>query len=352
MAMIRCTGCGRSLPDTAVGCGNCGRPVGFEPAPYVPVEDLPPLPPLPPMATQLPLFPVATHKFVVLSICTFGIYVAYWCYQNWVRIRYEQGPRSVPLLLAFTAPVSSYWLFRHIRAVAAEHEIAVGWQPAALAVLYFVMSALGNLPDGWWLLGVLSVLPLIPVHQATVRINDQHAARVSEDRNTSYSGANLAAIVVGGTVLLTAVATVFIGEDLNMKPDRTGPESVDAYIADAPAEARRRLTQMRRAIKAAAPGAAEKMSYGIPTFTLDGPLVHYAAFTHHVGFYPGASGIARFARELRGFSSGKGSVQFPLDQPLPLDLVTTIVTFRVRENTARAAAKAATQTPVRARRPR
>src|SRR5262249_61991534 len=90
----------------------------------------------------------------------------------------------------------------------------------------------------------------------------------------------------------------------------------------------------------AAPSAREKISYRIPTFALCGNLVHFAAFEHHIGFYPGASGVKQFARKLNSYDFAKGSVQFPHDRPLPLDLVAEIVRFRLAENLARYAPKA------------
>lgn len=214
------------------GCGNCGRPVDWVPTPYVPVEDV--APPLPVMAS-LPLFPVATHKFVLLSVCTFGAYVVYWCYQNWIRIKDASGADISPFWRAVMAPVSCYWLFKEIRATAVGRGLPIGWHPAVLATLYFVMSALANLPSEWSLVSVLSVLPLIPAHQATVRINDLDAANSSEDRNSRYSGANLAAIVVGGVILLGAVATVFLSDNA-ATPDTKAPQTIDASGHDAPAD--------------------------------------------------------------------------------------------------------------------
>lgn len=237
MAVTRCGGCGRLLPDGVPGCGNCGRPVDWVPTPYVPVEDV--VPPRP-VAASLPMFPVATHKFVLLSVCTFGAYVVYWCYQNWVRIKDASGTDISPFWRAVMAPVSCYWLFKEIRAVADGRGLRVGWHPAVLATLYFAMSALANLPSEWSLVSILSVLPLIPVHQATVRINDLDAAHSSEDRNSTYSGANLAVIVVGGVVLLAAVATVFQSENATT-PDSKAPQTIDAYRDDAPAAVRAAL---------------------------------------------------------------------------------------------------------------
>ena len=113
-------------------------------------------------------------------------------------------------------------------------------------------------------------------------------------------------------------------------------ESVNEYIAGFPADVRKILTKIRRTIRKAAPKAREKIAYGIPTFTLNGNLVHFAAFKNHIGFYPDPSGIETFARELSPYESAKGSVQFPLDRPIPYDLITRIVKFRVQENQGKA----------------
>ena len=110
------------------------------------------------------------------------------------------------------------------------------------------------------------------------------------------------------------------------------PEPIEAYIASHPPAVQARLREMRALIRACAPEATEKISYGIPTFYLRGNLVHYAAFTRHVGFYPGADGIAHFAQELAPWKMGKGSVQFPLGEPLPEELLRRIVSYRVEQN--------------------
>lgn len=112
----------------------------------------------------------------------------------------------------------------------------------------------------------------------------------------------------------------------------TSSADVDAYIATFPEAVAKRLSAMRAAIAAEAPLATERMSYGIPTFHLNGNLVHFAGFAQHVGFYPGPTGITAFAAALKRYKRGKGSVQFPHDEPLPLDLVSEIVRFRVAEN--------------------
>jgi len=109
--------------------------------------------------------------------------------------------------------------------------------------------------------------------------------------------------------------------------------SIDEYIRSYPEEIQKLLNEIRDAIKTAAPEATEKISYQIPTFYLNGNLVHFAAFKNHIGFYPTSSGIAAFKDELKDYKSSKGSVQFPLDKPMPTDLIKRIVKFRVIENT-------------------
>jgi uncharacterized protein YdhG (YjbR/CyaY superfamily) len=118
-------------------------------------------------------------------------------------------------------------------------------------------------------------------------------------------------------------------------PMRSTATTIDEYVAGFPAKNQEALGEVRALIAAAAPGATETISYAIPTFDLRGRhLVHFAAFTRHLGLYPTSSGIAAFADELAPYKRAKGSVQFPLDQPLPLDLIRRIVEFRVAEVTA------------------
>ncbi len=114
-----------------------------------------------------------------------------------------------------------------------------------------------------------------------------------------------------------------------------GPAAVDAYIAAFPAATRGRREAMRRTIRSVAPEATEKIDYGMPTFVLNGNLVHFAGYARHIGFYPGAAGIATFEGELARYQHAKGSVQFPLDEPVPHSLVKRIGRFRVEQNLKR-----------------
>ena len=121
-----------------------------------------------------------------------------------------------------------------------------------------------------------------------------------------------------------------------MEITKTSPTTIDEYISGFPSDVQSVLQTLRQTIHQAAPDAVEKISYGMPTFTLKGNLVHFGAFKTHIGFYPTPSGIENFKDELAVYKGAKGSVQFPLDEPLPLDLVRRIVEFRVEENLAKA----------------
>lgn len=117
------------------------------------------------------------------------------------------------------------------------------------------------------------------------------------------------------------------------------PKNIDAYIAGFSANAQKLLLQLRSTIKKAAPKAEEVISYSMPAFRQNRILVYFAAYKNHIGFYPMASGIAAFKKELSVFKGAKGSVQFPIDQPLPIGLITKIVKFRVKEDLEKAEIK-------------
>lgn len=117
-------------------------------------------------------------------------------------------------------------------------------------------------------------------------------------------------------------------------------ETIDAYIAGFPEDIQAILQKIRAIVRKAAPDAEEAIRYQIPTFTLNGNLVHFAAFKNHIGFYPTPSATGKFKKELAKYEAGKGSVRFPLDQPIPYALIRDIVKFRVAENASKAEAKA------------
>jgi len=124
-----------------------------------------------------------------------------------------------------------------------------------------------------------------------------------------------------------------------MTTNKTTPKNIDAYIANFPKNVQEILSELRAIIRDAAPEAEEAISYQMPTFRFKGNLVHFAAHKNHIGFYPTPSGIEKFKKELSVYGGAKGSVKFPIDKPLPFDLISKIVKFRVAENLEKAATK-------------
>ena len=122
-------------------------------------------------------------------------------------------------------------------------------------------------------------------------------------------------------------------------PPRIKYTSVDEYIADQPKTAQEKLETLRGTILKAAPGAKEVISYNMPAIRLHGLIVWYASFKSHIGLYPHASTIVAFSKELAKYKTAKGSIQFPMDEPLPLALIKKMVQFRVKEDKEKAAAK-------------
>ena len=118
---------------------------------------------------------------------------------------------------------------------------------------------------------------------------------------------------------------------------RSTARSIDEYIAEFPPATQELLTEMRKLIRASAPDATEKISYAIPTFHSNGNLVHFAGYERHIGFYPGSDGIEAFKKDLKPYKTAKGSVQFPLDEPLPKDLIRRMVEYRVATNARKVA---------------
>ena len=110
-------------------------------------------------------------------------------------------------------------------------------------------------------------------------------------------------------------------------------DTVDEYIASYPPEVRVILEKIRDIVRKAAPGAEERIAYGMPTYKMKRNLVHFAAFKEHIGLYPTPSATGAFAKELEPYESGKGSIRFPLNKPIPYDLIKRIVEFRVKEET-------------------
>jgi uncharacterized protein YdhG (YjbR/CyaY superfamily) len=117
-----------------------------------------------------------------------------------------------------------------------------------------------------------------------------------------------------------------------MKSVKKGYKSIDHYIISFPEPVQKKLVKLRDLIREQAPEAQEKISYQMPTFFLNGNLVHFAAYSKHIGFYPTSSGIRAFRSKLSKYKNAKGSVQFPIEEPLPVELIKRMVKFRVEEN--------------------
>lgn len=124
-----------------------------------------------------------------------------------------------------------------------------------------------------------------------------------------------------------------------MRTNQRKPQNIDEYIAGFPKEVQEILEKIRMTIRKAAPDAEETINYQIPTFTLQGNLVHFAAYKNHIGFYPTPTGIAKFKNELSVYEGAKGSIKFPLDKPIPFGLISKIAKFRIKENLERTKAK-------------
>ncbi len=124
-----------------------------------------------------------------------------------------------------------------------------------------------------------------------------------------------------------------------MNPEQTTPTTIDEYIANFPPDVQEILQKVRATIREAAPSAEETIKYQLPAFTLKGNLVYFGGFKKHVGFYPVPTGIEAYAEDLAPYKTGKGSIQFPYDKPIPYDLITKVVKFRIEENLRNAEAK-------------
>lgn len=124
-----------------------------------------------------------------------------------------------------------------------------------------------------------------------------------------------------------------------MEENKVTPQSINEYISQFPLEIQEILVKLRQVIKEAAPQAEEKISWQMPTFVLHGNLVHFAAHKNHIGFYPSPSGIENFKNELSEYKASKGAIQFPIKKPMPYELISKIVKFRVAENMQKAEEK-------------
>ena len=198
MSLITCPDCQHEVSDAAQACIHCGRPLAVAVQPAR-------------VETRHQFFPVATHKFIVLSVCTLNFYTLYWCYQNWWRIRERTGEQLSPFWRAVFAPLWVFSLFSRIAEQAAKRGMAVVWSPTFLGVGYLVISGFGMLPDPWWLVNLAAFVAFLPVVHTIQQLNEGDAA--TESRNEAYSGFNVATVLVGGVIVLLAVAGTFMSEE-------------------------------------------------------------------------------------------------------------------------------------------
>lgn len=115
-----------------------------------------------------------------------------------------------------------------------------------------------------------------------------------------------------------------------MKSGMATAQNIDSYIAEYPAKVQASLKKLRKLIKQMVPDASEAIKYGMPTFVLQGNLVHFAAYQHHIGFYPTPGVIVHFEKELKDYKTSKGAIQFPIDEPLPFELISSMVQYRLK----------------------
>lgn len=204
MPLVTCPDCERSVSDQAPHCVHCGRPFSAQSRnSSETVNDLTQSHPaeVPPALNAY--FPVGLLKFVVLTICTFTLYELYWAYKNWQRVRERTGENIWPFWRAFFAPLWSFSLFRRIKEDAAGAGISAAWNPTLLAVTYLLWTAVWRLPDPWWLLCLLTFVPMIPVVDTVGELTAKSPA--AEGKNDRLSGWNIVAVVLGGLFTILAI---------------------------------------------------------------------------------------------------------------------------------------------------
>ncbi len=191
MTLMSCPDCGKDVSDEAPRCIHCGRPLNGGTAGeegHVPA---------------FTFFPVATHKLVVMSICTLGLYELYWAYQQWKRIRLTSHESISPFWRAVFAPLWGFSLFNHVKGIATGRHVHFGWSGGLLGLTYLVLNVSWRLPDPYWLVSFTTFVPLAIVQKS---INVLNAGELTkEDPNTSYTAVNIVVIAIGGLLVLFAV---------------------------------------------------------------------------------------------------------------------------------------------------
>lgn len=212
MTMLTCPDCGRSIPAAAPACSHCGRPTGGRvttaTAPKTQSYSAPAAAYAGPVGASLPYFEVALAKFVVMSIVTFGLYDLYWMYQQWKRLKIRTMDDLSPFWRTFFAPLWGFLLFWNIRGDAIKQGVSINWGSGSLGLAYLVLNVLWRLPDPWWLISLLSFVPIIPPVRAITAMHDRLAE--DRDRNARLSAANIAGAVFGGILLFLAVIGTFM----------------------------------------------------------------------------------------------------------------------------------------------
>jgi hypothetical protein len=152
---------------------------------------------------ELPFFAVATHKFLVMSAVTLGIYPYYWMYKQWVRIQRQSGEVISPFWRAFFGALWSFSLFKRVRSRSRAEALTVNWNPVLLGIGFLVVNVLWRLPDPWWLISLFGFVLLVPVQQTIEQLNARYAHALLPNRR--YTGLNIVAIVIGGIVFVLAI---------------------------------------------------------------------------------------------------------------------------------------------------
>lgn len=215
MTLVPCPACGADIEAASPVCPRCGRSRSLsarvEATATTPRVDASALDDgliVPPMPDEYDFFPVSPTKFIVLTLCTFGIYKLYWSYKNWERIQQRTREQLSPVLRAFFTPVWIFSLFGRMRNDLARASVPVRWTAKELGVMYLVIAVSWRLPGAWSLVALTSFLTFLPVVQSVHALNSR--SETSEGRNDSYSGANILTILFGGLFLVLAVIGSFV----------------------------------------------------------------------------------------------------------------------------------------------
>jgi zinc ribbon protein len=210
MPFVVCPNCSHTISDAARTCPNCGHTLPARPAPpavtYVSPTEF--SEPHVPAAVQLPYFEVSLRKFVVMSIVTWGMYILYWTYRQWILIEARTREGLSPIWRTIFSPLWNFSLFDRVKADAERRHLTVGWSGGLLAVIYLLAGALWRLPDPWWLVSLLAFLPLIPVVRTIGQLHN--TLNTDRKRNDRFTRGNIIGIVIGVLFLLLVVLTLIV----------------------------------------------------------------------------------------------------------------------------------------------